>query len=131
MNRIRARILQTHLYDGVSCVMFEAFGERLTMVALELPEGIEPGREVELGVKATHVALAKEKLPDVAISNQIPVTVEKVAEGEILTSSILRFADTTIESIVPKSALPNPALTPGDTVIALFQASELSILKVL
>ncbi|WP_201353528.1 TOBE domain-containing protein [Hydrogenimonas urashimensis] len=131
MNRIHARVLQAHLHEGVSCVTFDASGERLTMIALELPEGIEPGREVELGVKATHVALAKELHPDVAISNQIPVTVEKVTEGTLLVSLRVRFADTTIESIVPKSALTDPAYATGDTAFALFQASELSILKVL
>jgi molybdopterin-binding protein len=131
MNRIRARVLQTRLHEGVSSVTFDASGERLTMIALELPEDVEPECEVELGVKATHVALAKEKLPDVAISNQIPVTIEKVAKGKILASLILRFADTTIESIVPESALPKQPFRPGDTAIALFQASELSIVKVL
>ena len=131
MNRIPAQIGEIHEHEGVSSVFFEAHGQNLAMIALELPEGTAPGRKVVLGIKATHITLAKTPLPQAAIANQIPVTVERVNEGEILVSFLLRFGDTALESIVLKQALPEPPFREGEEAVALFQASELSIVEVL
>ncbi|WP_456485510.1 TOBE domain-containing protein [Hydrogenimonas sp.] len=131
MNRIPARIVNIQVYEGISCVTFDAFGESLTMISLELPQGIKREKEVVLGVKSTHIALCSHRLPNAAISNQIPMTIEKITKGNILVSLTLLFEDITVESVVPKAALANLSFAPGDTAIALFQASELSILKVL
>ena len=131
MNRIPARITNIQVHEGVSCVTFDAFGESLTMISLELPQGVERAKEVVLGIKSTHIAISARKLPEAAISNQIPMTIGKITEGAVLASIRLRFKDVAIESVVPKAALENLSFAPGDTAVALFQASELSILKVL
>jgi len=130
MNRIPARIDTVLLHEGVSLLQCDACGERLTMVALELPEGVKPGAEVVLGIKATHVGIATTTLPDAAISNQLPVTIESIETGVVLSALRLRFCDTTLESILPQSALQKLALKAGDTAVALFQASELSIVEI-
>ncbi|WP_353662943.1 hypothetical protein [Hydrogenimonas sp. SS33] len=131
MNRIEARIVEVREHEGVSQVTFDADGKELTMIGLELPGGVEPARQVTLGIKATHLFVSKKPLLDAAVANRLPVIVESVTEGAILVSLKLLFGTTPLECILPKSALPADSFKAGDTAVALFQASELSIVEVL
>ena len=129
MNRIPAQIDAVKTHEGVSLVTFTALDDKITMIALELPQGVEPGKKATLGIKATHIAIAKERSSHLAIANQIPVTVETIERGEILASLKLRHGTNLLESILPITALSKLDLSIGDDIYALFQASETAILE--
>lgn len=130
MNYIEATITQINAVDNVNSVDFQAQGETLSMIALELDEALRIGSNVLLGVKATGIALAKEGCAQLSISNQLKMKVEEVNDGKLLSSIKLRFAGTSLQSIITQRSSSQMGLKEGDEVIALIKASELSIVEV-
>ncbi len=131
MNHIPAIITDIKSVDSINVVSFMAEGQNMRMMALELDEGLSIGSEVILGVKATHVALAKSLNGLMSISNQLDVCIERVDSGELLSSVKFRFAGTVLESIITKESVLRMELKEGENVIALVKSSELSIVEVL
>ena len=130
MNRIAATVTAVECVDNITVVSFEAAGQKMRMMALALNTPLKAGSRVLLGVKASHVSLAKELDGVLSISNRLQVTVETVNSGALLASVKARFADTLIESIITRESAERMNLLPGDRVTALIKASELSILSV-
>jgi ABC-type molybdate transport system ATPase subunit len=131
MNRLRARVHRIESSEGVSVVECRMGKERLTMLGLELPGGVKEGAELELGVKATHLVLARKLPEDLSLCNCLPVTVERVVPGKLLAALHLRSGETPLEVLLPRRALEAVAPAEGDRLYCLFQASELSVLRVL
>lgn len=131
MNTIKARVTKIEGMDSVNLVSFDAQGESLVMMSLELNPSLEVGSSVLLGIKATSVSVAKEKHTMLSISNQIPVRIESINNGELLSSIKLSFFATIIESIITKRSTQRMELKPQDDLIALVKASDLSIVEIL
>lgn len=131
MNTIKACVTKIEGIDSVNLVSFDAQGESLVMMSLELNLSLEIGSRVLLGIKATTVSVAKEKNTMLSISNQIPVRIENINNGELLSSIKLSFSDTIIESIITKKSALHMDLKPQDKLIALVKASDLSIVEIL
>ena len=131
MNRIPATLTRIASFEGVSQLFFDADGTPLTMVGLELPVGTEVGAQVILGVKATHIVPARGIPESAAISNTLPVRVEGIEKGRILSVVAFRFGRIALEAIVPADTFECLGLHEGERAFALFQASELSILEIL
>lgn len=131
MNTIQACITKIEGIDSVNLVSFDAQGESLVMMSLELNPSLEIGSRVLLGIKATTVSVAKEKQTMLSISNQMPVRIESINNGELLSSIKLSFSDTIIESIITKNSVLRMGLKPQDELIALVKASDLSIVEIL
>lgn len=131
MNTIKACITKIEGIDSVNLVSFDAQGESLVMMSLELNPSLEIGSRVLLGIKATTVSVAKEKQTMLSISNQMPVRIESINNGELLSSIKLSFSDTIIESIITKNSVLRMGLKPQDELIALVKASDLSIVEIL
>jgi ABC-type molybdate transport system ATPase subunit len=131
MNRLRASVRKIETFEGVSLVECAMEGERLTMLGLELPEGVVEGAELELGVKATHLTISRTLPEGLSLCNRLPVTVERVEYGKLLASLRLRCGETPLEALLPRRALEAAAPGEGDRLYCLFQASELSVLRVL
>lgn len=130
MNYIDATITEIHSADNINIVSFDAKGERLLMIALELEDTLTVGSNVVLGVKATSIALAKELYAQLSISNQLKMKIEHVNKGQLLSSIKLCFAGTSLQSIITQEASSQMDLKEGDEVVALIKASELSIVEV-
>lgn len=130
MNRIAASVTAVETMDNITIVSFEAAGQPMRMMALALNTPLEPGSRVTLGVKASHVSLAKELEGMLSISNRLNVTVEKVDNGALLCSVKVRLGETLMESIITRESSERMNLQPGNTLIAMIKASELSILSI-
>jgi molybdopterin-binding protein len=130
MNRIGAVVTGIETHDGLTVVTFDASGEPMRMMALELQRPLEQGQGVRLGVKASNIAVAKSLEGELSISNRLPVVVERIERGELLASVIVDFHGTPVESIITRDSCDRMQLQPGDSVTALVKASELSILEV-
>ncbi|WP_457596495.1 TOBE domain-containing protein [Hydrogenimonas sp.] len=130
MNEIPARIERIETREGVSRILFDASGRKLAMVGLEPPAGAAVGAEVLLGVKATHLILAKSACEGLGLFNRLPVTVSEIEIGEILGSVTLAWGETILEAILPAATAHDLGLQPGLALEALFLESELSILEI-
>jgi len=130
MNYIEAVVQEIHCVDNINIVRFQAQEQSLSMMSLELDSSLAIGDKVILGAKATTVAISKALNEAISISNQLPSTIYKVDNGELLSSIKLRFFDATIESIITKNSSVKMNLKEGDEVIVLIKASDLSIVEV-
>ncbi|MEA3372268.1 MAG: transporter [Campylobacterota bacterium] len=130
MNQIGATVTDIQKSDSLSVVSFEAYEQPLRMVALELDKTLVVGSQVTLGVKATKIALAKDVEGELSISNQIDVSIESVNNGSLLSSVLLHFGETSLESIITRESSIRMNLQAQKSVTALIQASDLSIFRI-
>ena len=132
MSQIKATIAQIDHIDNLNIVTFDFHGHSLKMMSLELSDDIKVGREVRLGIKPTHIAIAKDFSGVVSYSNQLKATIQSKEDGQLLTSLKLGLAgDIAVESIITLNSSKKMDLKIGDEVTVFIKASELSIMEVL
>jgi molybdate transport system ATP-binding protein len=129
MNRFPGTVRSLQVSDGVSLMTFDALGERLVMLGLEPPAGLEEGGRVLLGVKGTQLLLSRKAPEGLSLLNALPAEVERIERGELLAAVELRSGMERLEALLPREALEPLALEPGDGCWVCFQASALSILE--
>ena len=127
MNLISATVTEIKKHQNISTLSFDASGQKLSMVALEVDEKLQVGTEVNLKAKATNIALAKDINSQLSISNQLKANVQEITHGEILCSVKLRFNEFTLESIITQNSAVAMNIQTGDEIIALIKASDISI----
>ena len=130
MNRIEGVVEEIRSRRGISLLRCRSGSEEIVMLSLELPEGLETGKEVTLGVKATHIALAPLSSPDWGIDNRVPVEIARIEEGEIVVSLELRRRERAMEAVLTRSAFAKTGLKEGEEAYALFGAAEVALLEV-
>jgi len=135
MSYLIAKVIAIQNCDTLHHVTFDCEGHTLTMMGLELPKGIHIGKKVKLVIKATHVTLAKEFTGLLSYTNQLPVTIDAINNGTLLSSITLKFSDTHpqtyMESIILRTACDTMSLKVGDKISAFIKASEIAICEVL
>ena len=131
MNKIAARITDIQSADAINIVSFDAAGQSMQMMALELNEQLAVGSKVLVGAKATNIALAKEEQEMISISNQLDVTIAGITMGALLCSVAFDFAGQVWESVITRESALRMQLDVGDKIVALIKSSELSIVEVL
>ena len=128
---MQAVIKQIQSVDTLHLVTFDFEGELLEMMSLGLDNHLTKGTKVQLGVKPTHIAIAKEKSLLVSCENQIEARVCRCEHGLLLTTLTLCVKTQRIEAIITRQSALRMQLEKEDRVVMLIQASVLSILKVL
>lgn len=130
MNQIQADITKIDSGNNITIVSFKAGQQQMKMMALEIDEDLEVGSKVILGAKATNIALAKERLEDISISNQLEATIEAIEMGSLLCSVRFLFEAVSWESVITRDSAERMELVVGEKIVALLKSSELSIIKV-
>ena len=130
MNQIQADITKIDSGNNITIVSFKAGQQQMKMMALEIDEDLEVGSKVILGAKATNIALAKEHLEDISISNQLEATIEAIEMGSLLCSVRFLFEAVSWESVITRDSAERMELVVGEKIVALLKSSELSIIKV-
>jgi len=131
MSIIQARVLNYKKSQNLHLVEFECNTQILTMMSLELNKEIKPASLVKLIVKPTHIAISKNFSSDISHQNRLKTKVDAVDDGKLLSSVKLDFEGFMLESIITLDASKRLNLKKGDEVLALIQASELSILEII
>jgi len=131
MNKVRATITTIASADKVTLVGFGVGEQQLEMISLGLSEQLGEGSKVTVGVKATSIALSKQRLNETSISNQVEVTITALEMGSLLCCVAFRFEDVVWESVITNTSAREMQLSVGDTIIALIKSSDLSIVEVL
>ena len=127
MSSLIATVSQINNCDNLHIVKFDLKGQTLSMMSLGLSDEIQVGTVVQLLIKPSHIAIAKNFSGEVSYSNKLDTTIVSIENGQLLSSVKLSFVDTTLESIITLNSSLKMDLKVGDKVTALIKASELSI----
>jgi len=131
MNSLTARITCIDTIENLNIVQFDVKGDSLTMMSLDLSDEIQVGTVVKLAVKATNIALGKDIVGSLSYANQIPVIVENIENGVLLSAVTVKHADTALEAVITADSLKKMDLHIGEKVTALIKASEIYIQEVI
>ncbi|MFW2568005.1 TOBE domain-containing protein [Aliarcobacter butzleri] len=131
MSKLIAKVSKINSLDNLNIVEFDFFGKTLKMMSLGLNSDIQIGTKVNLCVKPTNVAIAKNLSGEISLSNQLFATIENIENGELLSSILLKIEDCYLESIITKDSSSKMNLKKNDNVLVLIKASNLSIEEVL
>ena len=131
MNKAAATITDIQSVDSVNIVSFDVKGQSMQMMALELDAKLSVGSRVIVGAKATNIVLAKEKVEQISISNQLEVNVAEVNMGILLCSVTFDLAGERWESLITRESALRVGLRTNEKIVALIKSSELSIVEVL
>jgi len=130
MNSMTATVTRIDTVENLNIVQFDMQGDSLTMMSLDLNDTVRSGTVVKLAVKATNIAIGKEISGSLSYANQLPVIVENIEEGALLSAVSLKHFDTVLEAIVTADAVKRMDLHKGDKVTALIKASEIYIQEI-
>ena len=130
MNRLSAVVTQIEGEESLHIISFDYEGESLKMMGLDLPKGLHVNAHVTLGVKPSHVAIAKNVSGELSYSNQLPATIVSIENGKLLSNVLLHVKGSEVQSFITASSALRMNLQAGDNVILLMKASELFVLEV-
>lgn len=127
MSNLVAKIVDIQSSDSLHIVKFDAYGQTLSMMSLDLDKNMSVGTKVELSIAPSHVAIGKDFSGDISYSNRLEVRVASCENGVLLTSLKLELFDAYLEAIITAESSKRMDLKVGDRVMALIKASEVSI----
>ncbi len=127
MSNIISTIKTIKSCDSLHIVEFDFFGQTLSMMSLDLNKDLKIGTKVNLMVKSSHIAIAKNFIGEVSYSNKLDSKIVSIDNGELLSSIELNCNGIILESIITVNSSKKMDLKVGDDVIAFIKASELSI----
>ena len=131
MNRLSAVVTRIEGEQNLHIITFDCEGSTLKMMGLDLPKGLCVQSQVTLGVKPSHVAIAKHLSGELSYSNQLSATISSIENGKLLSNVLLDVHGSEVQSIITLSSSTRMNLQIGDNVTLLMKASELFVLEVL
>jgi len=126
-----ARVKSIQNKDSLNIVEFDFNTIIFKMMSLDLSSDLKVGTKVELIVKPTNIAISKNYIEDISLSNQTLAKIIDIKNGELLSSINLKIGDTTFESIITKSSSLKLNLKKDDEINILIKASDISINRIL
>ncbi|NOX15403.1 MAG: transporter [Epsilonproteobacteria bacterium] len=130
MNKIEATVKKIQANGAVHIVSFTAKNEEFTMMALELPKNVKINKKVILGIKPSFVLIAKNKIKEISLTNQIFAKIIYLDIGKLLVTVKLESDIGTFESLITRKAYDMMGLSKGEDAVVMIKASEISIVKV-
>jgi molybdate transport system regulatory protein len=131
MNRLNAVVTRIEGEQNLHIISFDYEGVNLKMMGLDLPKGLHVNAHVTLGIKPSHVAIAKNLSGELSYSNQLPATIVSIENGKLLSSILLHVNGNEVQSFITLSSSTRMNLQKDDEVTLLLKASELFVLEVL
>ena len=130
MNTITATVSKIDTLENLNIVSFDYQGTSLSMMSLGLSD-IKIGSKVRLSINSSHIAIAKEFQGEISLSNRFECVIEKLTQGELLSSLSLKLNDINLSSIITTNSVKRMNLKENDKIIALVKASDIAIQKVI
>ncbi|WP_149719563.1 molybdopterin-binding protein [Campylobacter concisus] len=126
---IKAKIVGILTKDGVS--LFELKGlnleANLFMLVLNEASKFALDDEIDLGFKSSDVILAKDKLSNSSLENELKCVIEAINFGEILSVVSLKCGEIYFEAIISNHALKTMNLGENDEVFAYIKSTSIHI----
>jgi len=131
MNRLSAVVTHIEGEQNLHIISFDYEGVSLKMMGLDLPKGLHVNAHVTLGIKPSHVAIAKNLRGELSYANQLPATIVSIENGKLLSTILLHVKGNEVQSFITLSSSTRMNLQKNDEVTLLIKASELFVLEVL
>ena len=128
MNQIKAEVIHIKRVDTLNYLTFSLNQQFIHMLSLELEPNLKVGTVVHLGVKSTHVAIAKELKGLLSLENRLKGRIVSIENGEILSSICLDIEGFLLESIISMKSRKMMNLQIDDKVVVLINSADISIL---
>ena len=126
---IRAKIVGILTKDDVS--LFELKGlnleANLFMLVLNEASKFALDDEIDLGFKSSDVILAKDKLSNSSLENELKCVIEAINFGEILSVVSLKCGEIYFEAIISNHALKTMSVGENDEVFAYIKSTSIHI----
>ena len=126
---IKAKIVRILTKDDVS--LFELKGlnleANLFMLVLNEASKFALDDEIDLGFKSSDVILAKDKLSNSSLENELKCVIEAINFGEILSVVSLKCGEIYFEAIISNHALKALNLGENDSVFAYIKSTSIHI----
>lgn len=126
---IKAKIVRILTKDDVS--LFELKGlnleANLFMLVLNEASKFALNDEINLGFKSSDVILAKDKLSNSSLENELKCVIEAINFGEILSVVSLKCGEIYFEAIISNHALKALNLGENDSVFAYIKSTSIHI----
>ena len=126
---IRAKIVGILTKDDVS--LFELKGlnleANLFMLVLNEASKFALNDEIDLGFKSSDVILAKDKLSNSSLENELKCVIEAINFGEILSVISLKCGEIYFEAIISNHALKTMNVGENDEVFAYIKSTSIHI----
>lgn len=126
---IRAKIVGILTKDDVS--LFELKGlnleANLFMLVLNESSKFALDDEIDLGFKSSDVILAKDKLSNSLLENELKCVIEAINFGEILSVVSLKCGEIYFEAIISNHALKTMNVGENDEVFAYIKSTSIHI----
>ena len=132
MNRVRGEIVEILSAEHLSLVDVAVGPDRLSAVLLaSLDEEplLRVGQQVDLCFKETEVGLSKDLQGRISLRNRLPVKVEEIRRGVILSEIWLDYRGQVLRSVITSRSAERLELRPGDLLEALIKSNEVAILE--
>ena len=126
---IKAKIVGILTKDDVS--LFELKGlnleANLFMLVLNEASKFALDDEIDLGFKSSDVILAKDKLSNSSLENELKCVIEAINFGEILSVISLKCGEIYFEAIISNHALKTMNIGEKDEVFAYIKSTSIHI----
>ena len=126
---IRAKIVGILTKDDVN--LFELKGlnleANLFMLVLNEASKFALNDEIDLGFKSSDVILAKNKLNNSSLENELKCVIEAINFGEILSVISLKCGEIYFEAIISNHALKTMNIGENDEVFAYIKSTSIHI----
>ena len=127
MNQIKAEVIHIKSVDSLNFLTFSLNQQVIHMLSLELEPNLNVGTTVHLGIKSTHVAIAKDLKGLLSVENRLKANIVSIENGEILSSICLDIEGFLLESIISRESLERMNLQTDDNVVVLINSADISI----
>jgi len=128
VNQLKAKVIHIKNVDTLHSLTFSLNQQVIHMLSLELEPNIKIGTVVNLGIKSTHIAIAKNLKGLLSLENRLKAKVLSIENGEILSSVCLDIEGFILESIIGIESIKTLNLQLNDKVLVLINASDISII---
>ncbi len=127
MNRLNVKVEQIDKIDKLHVITCKLGCQSIKAVSLELNESLKIGSNVELSVKSTNMALAKNFSGELSIINQLTAKVTAIDKGALLSVVQVEFEGFSLECLLTVEATLSMGLSVGDDVTLLIKGSEVFV----
>lgn len=127
MNQLTATLTKIENVESLHHLTFALGTQTIGMLSLELDPNIKVGKQVQLCVKSTDIAIAKNFTGQLSYANQLKAKVTSVNNGKLLNSIGLDVEGFALESVITLNASLEMELQEGDDVLVLVKGSEVSV----